>query len=444
MSTKVHVPETERDSSKTPQPVEQPPAPRREARLSATSIMRAVAPPPDSRPRNDRLPNPEDTGAGGAASRARMSATLQRAIGNARIARLTHGTFSLQTKLTVNEPGDIYEREADSVADRVTQSGRSAPVQSISRLPSNGLPQPISRAVESDGESSPGLDAGMEGRIQSPTGGRPLAAPLRQEMEAGLGTDLSRVRVHDGSTDRQDADRLNAKAFAHDNHIWIGSQGSADDHRLMAHELTHVVQQAGTVQRMPAQTVEDDTETAALTDAPEPTPTQSPLSASPASPPVSAAPPPVDVPAAPKAEPPEISVSSTQSTGSASKLCQPPLLLPQILTSPQLSERTSKRPVSKLHNQSRTQRPIYKSRLLLKIPLGITEFHLRLRLRQLQLRTCPRSSGTTPTIADSSQASGAGSPPSSTHSAAGGTVWRKRHRRRSRPCAIKWMASSAP
>ncbi|MCG6861010.1 MAG: DUF4157 domain-containing protein [Chromatiaceae bacterium] len=88
-------------------------------------------------------------------------------------------------------------------------------------------------------------DASTESRIKSPGGGRPLPDGIRSEMEAGLGADFSTVRVHDTSEDQTTAKGLNAKAFAYRDHIWTGPGASAGDHKLMAHELTHVVQQRG-------------------------------------------------------------------------------------------------------------------------------------------------------------------------------------------------------
>ncbi|MFI7504017.1 DUF4157 domain-containing protein [Streptomyces sp. NPDC049687] len=71
--------------------------------------------------------------------------------------------------------------------------------------------------------------------------GRPLAGPLRQEMEARLDADFSDVRVHDDTTARQSAAQLGARAYTSGSHVVIG-EGGGDKHTL-AHELTHVIQQ---------------------------------------------------------------------------------------------------------------------------------------------------------------------------------------------------------
>jgi hypothetical protein len=100
----------------------------------------------------------------------------------------------------------------------------------------------VQAKTESGGEDAL-EDAGTEARIKSPGGGRPLTEGVLSKMEAGLGADFSGVRIHDTATDQADAGRLNAKAFAYRNHVWLGKGASDTDHKLMAHELTHVVQQ---------------------------------------------------------------------------------------------------------------------------------------------------------------------------------------------------------
>ncbi len=72
--------------------------------------------------------------------------------------------------------------------------------------------------------------------------GEPLAAPLRQEMEARLGWDFSGVRVHTDSAARASAAGVGARAYTVGGHVVIG-HGGADKHTL-AHELTHVIQQS--------------------------------------------------------------------------------------------------------------------------------------------------------------------------------------------------------
>lgn len=125
---------------------------------------------------------------------AARAALLQRCLGNATVAR-AHG--------------DVGEREAERVAGEVTGAG-------------------VQAHQEDTGPS-----------------GSPLPDGVRARMESQLGQDFGDVRVHsDPGTDRL-AGRLGARAFTHRQDIYLRRGESAHDHRLMAHELTHVVQQRG-------------------------------------------------------------------------------------------------------------------------------------------------------------------------------------------------------
>ncbi|MET8975478.1 DUF4157 domain-containing protein [Streptomyces sp. NPDC004539] len=71
--------------------------------------------------------------------------------------------------------------------------------------------------------------------------GRPLAGPVRAEMEQRLGTDFSDVRVHEGVAAQRSAAEVGARAYTSGHHVVIGDGGG--DRHTLAHELVHVVQQ---------------------------------------------------------------------------------------------------------------------------------------------------------------------------------------------------------
>ncbi len=79
--------------------------------------------------------------------------------------------------------------------------------------------------------------------------GEPLNPSTRGTLESRMGTGLSDVRIHNDSRAHEAANALNARAFTHQNDIWLGRGESQSDTRLMAHEATHVVQQTGSVHR---------------------------------------------------------------------------------------------------------------------------------------------------------------------------------------------------
>src|SRR6266536_6461963 len=134
----------------------------------------------------------------------------------------------VQAMLRVGPAGDAAEQEADDVARRVT-SGATAAVE---RLPGGGA-----------GATTVSLPAST---------GRPLSPATRAFMEPRFGADFGDVRVHTGTAAGRAAAGIEARAFTHDRDVYLAHGESEHDHRLMAHELTHVVQQGGdTIRRAP-------------------------------------------------------------------------------------------------------------------------------------------------------------------------------------------------
>jgi hypothetical protein len=144
----------------------------------------------------------------------------------------------LQTKLRVNEPGDVCEQEADRVADEVL----AKPAHSDG----SGAPPRIQRfSGGSDGQTGV-APASVERALANP--GKPLESALRQDMEQRFGHDFSHARVHSDAAAEQSARDVNAHAYTvgHDIVFGVGRFAPAthEGRRLIAHELTHVVQQS--------------------------------------------------------------------------------------------------------------------------------------------------------------------------------------------------------
>lgn len=163
-----------------------------------------------------------------------------------RIPTYPHTASAIQTKVAINKPGDEYEREADRIAGQVI--GMSAH-QLIS-----GTPARIQRFVGPSAEQTGTVPASVNQTLASP--GRPLEPALRQDMEQRFGYDFSHVRVHSGVAAEQSAREVNAYAYTIGNNIVFGeglfAPATQEGRQLLAHELTHVVQQSGgapTIQR---------------------------------------------------------------------------------------------------------------------------------------------------------------------------------------------------
>ena len=158
----------------------------------------------------------------------------------------------VQPKLELTTPGDSYEREADRMADfvmRKAYSGLPTEMPSTSSV----LPPLISRRTSSS-TSGVAVDSATESGIHtSRGGGHPMPTALRSQMESGFETDFSRVRLHTGSAAEAMSNDLSAKAFTYGNDIYFNrgqySPDTTAGQHLIAHELTHVVQQNGKVGR---------------------------------------------------------------------------------------------------------------------------------------------------------------------------------------------------
>ncbi|MEM9808203.1 MAG: DUF4157 domain-containing protein [Cyanobacteria bacterium P01_D01_bin.56] len=160
----------------------------------------------------------------------------------------------IQPKLTVGQPNDKYEQEADRVAEQVmrmpapesvgTQVQRT-PLPKIQRACSACEKEKKLQAKEIPG-STPEVTPAVASRIQSlQGGGQPLPTSTRNFFEPRFGQDFSRVRVH---VDAQSTQALNAKAYTIGKNIIFNTKQYAPDttsgRYLLAHELTHTVQQS--------------------------------------------------------------------------------------------------------------------------------------------------------------------------------------------------------
>ncbi len=158
----------------------------------------------------------------------------------------------IQTKLTISKPGDEYEQEADRICAQVMATPVSPAV--------SDAPPPIQRfSKQSNGQTA--APASVSQALANP--GRPLDPALRQDMEQLFGHDFSSVRVHSGGAAERSARDVNANAYTvgHDMVFAEGrfAPGTHEGRRLIAHELTHVIQKgpgAGVVRRQPASPTE--------------------------------------------------------------------------------------------------------------------------------------------------------------------------------------------
>lgn len=178
-------------------------------------------------------------------------------------------TTVLRPKLKIGQPNDRYEQEADRVADQVMRMPDSAtqvntevpastpPVQhltpdndkDIQRQPEEEEEEELLQAKAQPGQLpkvNPELEASIS-NLQS--GGHPLSHSTRTFFESRFGAGFTGVRVHNDAHAAKAAQSINARAFTLGQHITFANgeylPESSTGRHLLAHELTHVIQQKG-------------------------------------------------------------------------------------------------------------------------------------------------------------------------------------------------------
>jgi hypothetical protein len=174
---------------------------------------------------------------------------------------------TVQPKLRLGPVGDRYEQEADRVASRVVgtiSSPDPSPVQRQEDLEDEDeLDQEEDKALQrkvsgfSPSTGVAGVGPEFESSIhRARSKGMPLSDGVRQPMERAFGADFGGVRVHaDGEADRLNRS-IQARAFTTGQDVFLRlgeyRPRSSEGQRLLAHELTHVVQQnGGAIRRSP-------------------------------------------------------------------------------------------------------------------------------------------------------------------------------------------------
>lgn len=179
----------------------------------------------------------------------------------------------VQEKLNIGQPGDAWERQAEAVADQVMampearvarQEEEEEPVM-MQADPSASRPWIRRQSEEeevqlkTEGETPIASGSWLAGQMRdSSGGGEGLPAQVARSMGRRFGSDFSGVRVFDDTASHHMSSQLGAQAFTYDQNVYFNEgryrPGTSSGDHLLAHELTHVVQQGGgkadqTVQR---------------------------------------------------------------------------------------------------------------------------------------------------------------------------------------------------
>jgi hypothetical protein len=171
---------------------------------------------------------------------------------------------TVQRKLSVGETNDPMEYEADAMADKVMRMPNTPLLQRKASGPSNNcddervrlkpLANQITPFIQAKGDGAGAVSDSVSSKIKSSMGGgNTMDTGTRSFMENRFGTDFGGVKIHNNTESEQLSRSLNAKAFTVSNNIYFNSgqyQPETDTGKhLLAHELTHVVQQSSSIQK---------------------------------------------------------------------------------------------------------------------------------------------------------------------------------------------------
>jgi len=172
-------------------------------------------------------------------------------------------SYFVQPKLHIHDTGDQYEKEANAVADKMVRMEKPL----VTRLPITSVQRKCADCEEEENKvqrkqsktSGQGDGSSLDSYIGGLSGGQALPGELRNFYEVTMGRDFSDVKVHTDAAAAKSAQSINALAYTSRNNI-VFNEGQYNPHspggkHLLAHELTHVVQQRsignGSVMKQP-------------------------------------------------------------------------------------------------------------------------------------------------------------------------------------------------
>jgi len=175
---------------------------------------------------------------------------------------------AIQTKLIIGEPGDEYEQEADRIDEQVMRMPAPFMPDEPGKISATAMPR-LRRACagcesEEEDETLQAKRSASQGGFLSNheappivrdvlrTSGQPLAEAVRREMGPRFGRDFGQVRIHTDSRAAESARAVDALAYTVGRDIVFAEGQYAPDtnegRHLLAHELTHILQQTSTRQ----------------------------------------------------------------------------------------------------------------------------------------------------------------------------------------------------
>jgi hypothetical protein len=150
-----------------------------------------------------------------------------------------HGQASSPS--TVRPPGAENDSAATAQAVRAALAGQALTREAVPLLQRAAGNAAVTSALEGEPDGS------LVQSVIGTGGGQPLEPSVQKVMESHLGADLSDVRVHTDARASESAQAIQAQAYTSGNHVVFQRQHyqpkTESGLRMLAHELTHVVQQ---------------------------------------------------------------------------------------------------------------------------------------------------------------------------------------------------------
>jgi hypothetical protein len=181
-----------------------------------------------------------------------------------RLAPLPGRSALIQMQSFVSSPNDAAEREADRVAAHVVSMPEPSPsskagvreANSVRRSPliAQRAPARSAPAAARPANTSAATNANIAAEVKAAaSGGFQLSKKTRAFLEPRFRTDFSAVRLHTDATAKRLSNKIGARAFTYGRHIFFNDGQYDPDSKaglqLLAHELTHTIQQSETIQR---------------------------------------------------------------------------------------------------------------------------------------------------------------------------------------------------
>ncbi len=160
-----------------------------------------------------------------------------------------------EEEVQMKEEEEVQAKEEEEVQAKCADCEKEGSVQKKEEEEVQNKEEEEVQAKEANSKPNTS-NSSFESKLRNGNGGQQLDHQTRQEMESGFGADFSGVNIHNDSHAQQMSQEIGAQAFTHGNDIYFNegkyNPDSKEGKHLLAHELTHTIQQNGMVSKKEA------------------------------------------------------------------------------------------------------------------------------------------------------------------------------------------------